>query len=381
MLLILREELICLIILLFLTFYYVMNKVKDKEMLFLHMSVVALIHTCFDLITVITVNHLDVVPDSVNRLLHICFYLSGILFALQFYHYVLNLCAPYQQIRTLKIAGYIPLVLFSLLLLILPMDYVHGRGTNYSFGPLAYVGYAIFLLYCTLCVILLFVSRHKLDSRVRMALLPMILIMYIAVILQALIPELLMTGANVTLICISTFVALDNPDRDFMKQALWDFLTGLKNRNSYERDLAQYTIGVKGRNASRSIGFVVADMNYLKTVNDTYGHPEGDRLIAGAASVLKEHLKSAEHVYRLGGDEFIAIYLSPSDQKVMQEMEAVRRACEKVTDFAVPLSIAMGYASGSLAENVNNILHAADERMYENKAYIKAQNPHLSPSR
>lgn len=381
MLLILREEIICLIILLFLIFYYTTNKVKDREMFFLRMSLFALMHTLFDFITVITVNNLNLVPNPLNRFFHICFYLSGILFAVGFYHYIIHLCAPYQYIRRLKYAGYIPLLLFTLLLLFLPMEYVEGRGTNYSFGPLAYVGYALFLLYCTVCVILLFASRHRLETRTQMALLPMILIMYIAVILQALVPELLMTGANVTLICISTFVALDNPDKDFMKQALWDFSTGLKNRNSYNKDLAQYTLGIKGRNANRRIGFLVADMNYLKLVNDNYGHAEGDRLIAGAATALQEHLRSAEQVYRLGGDEFVAVYLSPDDQKVMAEMEAVTRACEQNTSFSVPLSIAMGYASGSLMENADKIFQSADERMYENKIRIKAQNPKLSPNR
>ena len=78
MLLILREELLCVMILVFLMLYYIFNKVKDKEMLFLRLSSVSLLHVLLDIITVMTVNHLDTVPELVNRFLHILFYLSGI---------------------------------------------------------------------------------------------------------------------------------------------------------------------------------------------------------------------------------------------------------------------------------------------------------------
>lgn len=73
------------------------------------------------------------------------------------------------------------------------MEYVEGNGTNYSYGPLAILGYALFLLYCTACVILLFIGRKNLDKRVRCSLAPMLIAMYIAVIMQAIIPDLLMT--------------------------------------------------------------------------------------------------------------------------------------------------------------------------------------------
>ena len=66
----------------------------------------------------------------------------------------------------------------------------------------------------------------------------MFFIMFVGVIAQAMIPELLMTGGNITLICIGLFVALENPEKD---QALRDFLTGLKNRNCLLTDLSKFT--------------------------------------------------------------------------------------------------------------------------------------------
>ena len=271
----------------------------------------------------------------------------------------------------LETIGYVILLAFGVLLLFLPMEYVEGRGTNYSYGPLAFAGYALFLVYCTISLFSILRIRKRLDSRVRWALIPIITMMYIAIIAQALMPELLMTGANVTLICIGTFVALDNPDKDFMHQALWDFTTGLKNRNCYNRDLEKHRMHGKGGTSSRQIGFVVADLNYLKVINDQHGHAEGDRLLKAAGKALHDNLRSASEVYRLGGDEFVAIYLSPKDDLVKTEMSQVHAACQRDTSHAVPLSIALGYAKGPLDDNMDAVFQQADQRMYENKIEIK----------
>ncbi len=381
MLLILREEIVCTIILIFLIFYYVVNKVKDKEMLFLKLSGLALFHVLFDMITVITVNNRDIVPDTVNRILHICFYISGLLFALWFYNYIVQLTVRFKYVRGMKAAGSVIFFLFALFLLFLPMEYRSGVGTDYSYGPLAIIGYALFLLYCTVCFILLLIAWRRLDQRVRRALIPMLVIMYTAVVVQAIIPELLMTGGNVTLICIGLFVALDNPDKDYMKQALWDLSTGLNNRNCYNRDLDRYTESTSRKKSGRRIGFVVADLNYLKTVNDQYGHAQGDRLIVAAAEVLRTHLRSAENVYRVGGDEFVAIYFTGEDSIPEREMGKVLEACAEADVGPVPLSIALGYASGPMDGDIHSVFQQADQRMYEHKLKIKQAAPHLSPFR
>lgn len=121
-------------------------------------------------------------------------------------------------------------------------------------------------------------------------------------------------------------------------------------------------------------------MNYLKIVNDQYGHAEGDKLITAASHVLRTHLKSAEKIYRLGGDEFVAIYLSRDDSTMIAEIENVQNACTAVTDRAVPLSIAMGYASGRMDEAIDSIFQQADQRMYEHKLQLKQAAPHFHHS-
>lgn len=374
MLLILREEILCLLILSFLLLYYTVNKVKAKGQGFARLIGLAIVYVLLDMTTVVTVNSMDVVPEVWNRWAHILFYLVGLLLGYQFYIYILSVCSLYKQVRRMARIGIIPVVLFSVLLLGLPMEYVAGRGTYYSFGPLAILGYAFFLLYCLACLIVLIQSRKRLEARVQWALFPMIAFMCAAVIAQALVPELLMTSASCTVVCIGLFVALDNPDKDYKEQAMWDFLTGLKNQNCFKRDMAMYRERFSEKNNRRRIGFVVADLNWLKRANDTYGHVEGDRLLSAAADVLRDSLKQAEHLYRTGGDEFVAVYLSPDDTTVAREMEQVRTACKNVVDLVVPLEIAMGYAADVANAELQQILDEADRRMYENKKFIKAQH-------
>ena len=267
----------------------------------------------------------------------------------------------------------IPLFLFLILLLFLPMEYIDTPAASYSFGPLAFIGYGVFLVYCISALNLLLLYRVRLDRKVRIALFPMIFLMVLIVILQAIFPLLLMTGALVTFVCLGLFVALDNPDKGLKEQALWDSLSGLKNRNSYDRDLPDFIFRAKIRRSS--IGFVMADLNNLKFTNDTYGHVEGDRLISEAAAILQYCLVSAAGIYRIGGDEFVAVYLNPNDLVVAEEMRSARAACSAVTDHPYPLVIALGYASGPAESSMAPIFDEADRLMYEDKATLKNTKP------
>ena len=254
------------------------------------------------------------------------------------------------------------------------MEYEVGNGTDYSYGPLTIIGYAIFLVYCLISMFILIFYKREFEKRIWRSLIPMIVAMMIAVIVQAFIPELLMTGGGLTFICIGMFVSLDNPDKDFRRHALWDFLTGLKNQNSYKRDLSLHKNRSKFNRKEQQIAFVVADLNNLKLINDNYGHDEGDRLISAAAAALKNNLKSASDVYRFGGDEFAAIYINVKNEIIEQEIQNVRDSASQEDSFAVPLSIAIGYASGVLNENANDIFKIADKKMYKDKEKIKHTN-------
>ena len=370
MLLILREEILCLIILSFLLFYYGTNKLKESGQHFPQVISFGTAHVLFDIFTVLAVNSQGIVPDHINRVLHIMFYITGIAFGSSFYSYVIHLCSLYKLEMAISRFRFVPMTLFIGMLLSFPMEYTQGNGTNYSSGLLTYTAYAIFLVYCAICVGSMIYSWKRIDTRLRYALFPLVPFVCGLIILQALIPEMLMTSGVVTLICVAMFVALDNPDKKYKEQAMWDFLTGLKSRNSYDRDIKMYTERY-GVNNKRRIGFIVADLNNLKTINDNYGHVEGDRLLTAAAEAMRKNLVHADHIYRIGGDEFVALYLSPDDLIIVEEMEKVRQHCLAETGFPVPLEIAMGYYADIAHGSLEPIFNEADRLMYENKKFMK----------
>lgn len=89
-------------------------------------------------------------------------------------------------------------------------------------------------------------------------------------------------------------------------EAFTDALTGLGNRRAFDRDPAAALVD------RRAHGLLLAmvDVDGLKTVNDTLGHPVGDRVLQVIAAALRSHVRTEDRVYRLGGDEFAALSTS-----------------------------------------------------------------------
>lgn len=374
-----REEFACLLFLIFLISYYSIYKNNDannNEKSFLKIAFYALGHVILDMVTVVTVNNLSVVPDVLNKILHVAFYCFGILFIMEFLDYVIKLTMPYKLLHKYRCVKFLPIAIIILLSFFLPIEYVEGRGTYYSFGPLVFACYGIFAVYCLSAMVLTVAKYKSLDKKVRLAVLPTITLMVVMLSMQVAVPELLMTGAGVTFVCIGLFITVNNPVSAYLEQAFWDNATGVRNKNSFENQMS--ALEKKYQNKQLNIGFIICDMNGLKLINDNYGHAEGDKLIKAAASILQDNLKNAYSVYRIGGDEFAVIYLSPNDEVVKTEMGAAQSACGNYKGSPVKLSIAMGYASGtSTSAGFMEIYSRADANMYENKAAAKQLNPKL----
>ena len=164
-------------------------------------------------------------------------------------------------------------------------------------------------------------------------------------------------------------------ESDLMKKlAHEDGLTKLENRlafTEYERELNMRNEGF--------VIFVQFDINFLKKVNDNYGHSEGDRIISGGAAVIKESFGEHGRVFRTGGDEFIVVI----EGKSMEQAVKCFHSCEEefqqcLADFnerenlPVPLSIAYGMAEYDCSSgNSEERQKLADERMYIHKKAIK----------
>ena len=123
-------------------------------------------------------------------------------------------------------------------------------------------------------------------------------------------------------------------------------------------------------------GVLVFDINYLKETNDRYGHDVGNKLIASAASVISEVFKRSP-VFRIGGDEFLAILQNRDLDDLEERLEVFDEECKnksvKTEKETISVSIAKGFAryDAKKDENFIDVFNRADDAMYENKREIK----------
>ncbi len=151
---------------------------------------------------------------------------------------------------------------------------------------------------------------------------------------------------------------------EVQRLAVTDALTGLYNRGFFEAEL-------KRLQGSRQypISVLLADVDNLKRVNDTYGHAAGDALLKRAAQALRSIARAEDLIARIGGDEF-ALLLPQTDevtaQAVVQRLSAeVERSNHKVPD--IPLALSVGVSTCSDSCQLQEVLTEADLRMYQKK--------------
>ena len=371
--LILREELVCLVILIFLAIISRTYRMGKDGKLFHRLLICALIHVVMDVVTVWTVNHTDTVPRAVNDVAHVIFYLAAMMYAKEILIYIVHLFYPERERR----ADWFSLGLIALYILLLPflkIEYAACRGTWASTGMAAYVGYTVAYIYFFLALVLVFRNWGRLSRRIKYALIPMMLILVAAETTQILVREFLFTGGALTIVTVGFFFSLENPAIAMERVALMDAMTGVENRNCYERDIQKYDRQYQ-ENPGQKFIFLFADMNNLKSVNGMFGHDAGDGYITFIAMTLLNCLKSAEHIYRMGGDEFLAIYRNVDEQIVEKEVEQVHIRCEKEAEKKeyTPM-LATGFAvSGPQYKNLHDVLRVADYMMYQHKAELKRE--------
>ena len=155
-----------------------------------------------------------------------------------------------------------------------------------------------------------------------------------------------------------------------------DALTGVGSKSAYIKKIDD--INEKLERGYVEFAIVMVDMNNLKTINDDYGHRAGDQYIRGCCRLICDAFKHS-HVFRVGGDEFVAFLQGADyDDRTMLCEKLKKRFRESYLDENeepwLRFSAAVGMASSMPTDNaVEFVFKRADEDMYENKAVFKKE--------
>lgn len=146
--------------------------------------------------------------------------------------------------------------------------------------------------------------------------------------------------------------------------AIKDGLTNLYNHKHIHEILEANIKTV--RRYSRTLSLLMIDIDNFKKVNDTYGHPFGDIVLAKVAGIIKETVRDSDIVGRYGGEEFIIILPETSSKEAFILGERVRKAIEEYEyDNGVKVTISGGVSQ--LIENSEQLIRDADQLLYKSK--------------
>ena len=137
-----------------------------------------------------------------------------------------------------------------------------------------------------------------------------------------------------------------------------DYMTGLMNRQAFYHDSEQ--------NRRLYTAICSVDMNELKWINDTQGHAAGDQALITVAENLQKGSGTAKRVYRVGGDEFVILYVDKDEAYVQNDITRMREDLSHTKYIC-----AFGYSMLDRNIDFESALREADQEMYSDKSKLK----------
>lgn len=156
------------------------------------------------------------------------------------------------------------------------------------------------------------------------------------------------------------------------KQAVTDPLTGIFNRRYFEDNIEKEV--ERSLRLNQPFSLVSLDLDYLKKINDTYGHQFGDLAIKTIAGILKKEARSIDIPARIGGEEFNLLLPGVDSKGAFIAVERIRKSIEnQKLDTIGGVTASIGVATFlEHSDNVDELIELADQAMY--KAKIEGRN-------
>jgi diguanylate cyclase len=157
------------------------------------------------------------------------------------------------------------------------------------------------------------------------------------------------------------------------EESLRDGLTGVYNRRAFDRQITRLVD--QSRVQGGGFAVLILDIDDFKRINDTYGHPVGDRVILALANICRQMIRSDDFVARYGGEEFVILLPGASRRNAAKK---ARHLCKSVAktrytlddeDEALTLSITVSIGVTALVprDDVASVMARADQALYQVK--------------
>jgi diguanylate cyclase (GGDEF)-like protein/putative nucleotidyltransferase with HDIG domain/PAS domain S-box-containing protein len=158
--------------------------------------------------------------------------------------------------------------------------------------------------------------------------------------------------------------------RDLKLAASRDALTSVANRGELETQLAMMVAEFAQQNDPEPFSVIFLDIDHFKSINDTYGHTSGDKVLVEVARLLENDTYSGELVGRYGGEEFVILCPSTDQQNGVTRAERLRNTLARAQIAGLnelTLTASFGVTEMASGDSVESILRRADTALYKSK--------------
>ena len=180
----------------------------------------------------------------------------------------------------------------------------------------------------------------------------------------------------------SRLMVAENQVRDLLDHSLKDPLTEVLNRRHVEISLDSRL--EEARRFGWDVGVLFADIDNFKRINDEYGHQVGDQILCAVAQTFAGAVRPSDLVGRWGGDEFLGVLANITEEGLYGVAERVRKmvaeAAIRTLSDSIHVTVSIGGAVATDADDKDSLIRAADLCLYESKSHGRNRVTLKAPS-
>ncbi len=153
------------------------------------------------------------------------------------------------------------------------------------------------------------------------------------------------------------------------EQLTTDVLTGLNNRYKFNNYIENK---LRNKTSGKKLFLVMIDMNKFKSINDNFGHLEGDKALITVSKLIIKAISRDDFLARLGGDEFVVVGERNIEEEILYTVNNIYNEVESYNKkyakkYYISLSIGYSYSESNDLQSKDELLKKADIMMYKNK--------------